>query len=376
MAILPGSMLGMLGGGQLGRMFVSAARAMGYEVMVMDPDENSPAGSKATRHLCAAYEDKQALDEMARHCAVITTEFENIPAASLEYLAESKPVHPSASALRIAQNRVREKSFVQSIGLATSPFLAIQSEQDLQQVESFRFPAILKTATLGYDGKGQAVCQNSGDVSAAYATFKTDCILEQFIELEREVSIVLARSEDGKVACFPVAENVHRNGILDVSSVPANISPQLEQQARENAASIAHGLDYCGVLAVEFFVSRGGELLVNEIAPRPHNSGHYTLDACYTSQFEQQVRMICGLPAGNGDCHSAVAMLNVLGDVWPAGGLPDWESIVAIDSACLHLYGKKEARAGRKMGHINFLGPDLEAANRNLQQARKILKLD
>lgn len=366
MAILPGSTLGILGGGQLGRMFVIAARTMGYQVIVLDPDADSPAGSMSTEHLQSAYTDKKALDYLAGQCAVITTEFENVPASSLQYLSQKIPVHPSAQALSIAQNRIREKKFIQSLGLLTSPFIAIETEQDLSQVDDMIYPAILKTATQGYDGKGQLDCHQVTDVAEAFSRLKTSCVLEQRITLEKEISVVLARNEKGESFCFPVVENEHSNGILDISLAPARISSIINQQAQQAAKTLAQGLNYCGVLAVEFFISSTGELLVNEIAPRPHNSGHYTLDACYGSQFEQQVRMICGLPPVNGELHTPVAMLNLLGDVWPGSGTPDWQGILEIDRASLHLYGKKQPRPGRKMGHVNFLASDLQQARENL----------
>lgn len=373
MAILPGSTLGILGGGQLGRMFVTAARTMGYEVMVLDPDPDSPAGSMATEHIRAEYTDRRALERMAQHCAVITTEFENVPADALDYLSRKLPVHPSAQALAVTQNRISEKRFIQSLGLATSPFIAIESEADLAQANQLSYPAILKTATLGYDGKGQIVCANVESVAAAYKTLNRPCVLEQRITLKMEISVVLARSERGESLCFPVVQNEHVNGILDVSMAPADISDDLQKKAQQAAQTIARGLNYCGVLAVEFFISNNGQLLVNEVAPRPHNSGHFTLDACYCSQFEQQVRMICGLPAGNVELHTPVAMLNILGNVWPAEGQPPWDEVLQINRASLHLYGKKTARIGRKMGHINFLADSVQSALQNLAQARDIL---
>lgn len=373
MAILPGSTLGILGGGQLGRMFVTAARTMGYEVMVLDPDPDSPAGSMATEHIRAEYTDRRALERMAQHCAVITTEFENVPADALDYLSRKLPVHPSAQALAVTQNRISEKRFIQSLGLATSPFIAIESEADLAQANQLSYPAILKTATLGYDGKGQIVCANVESVAAAYKTLNRPCVLEQRITLKMEISVVLARSERGESLCFPVVQNEHVNGILDVSMAPADISDDLQKKAQQAAQTIARGLNYCGVLAVEFFISNNGQLLVNEVAPRPHNSGHFTLDACYCSQFEQQVRMICGLPAGNVELHTPVAMLNILGNVWPAEGQPAWDEVLQINRASLHLYGKKTARIGRKMGHINFLADSVQSALQNLAQARDIL---
>jgi 5-(carboxyamino)imidazole ribonucleotide synthase len=361
--ILPGSTLGMLGGGQLGRMFVTAARTMGYQVVVLDPDVNSPAGGMASEHIQAAYTDHQALDTLAKRCVAITTEFENIPADSLEYLAKSRPVYPSASAFRIAQNRLSEKDFFTSIGLNTAAYMAIESEDDIVQAENFDFSAILKTTTLGYDGKGQVVCKSFDELSAAFARIGGhQSVLEKKIDLAKEVSVILCRSQGGETDCFPLAENRHRNGILDISIAPAELPQSLTDEVRSAACRIADGLDYCGVLAVEFFISTDNKVLVNEMAPRPHNSGHYTLDACVTSQFEQQVRMMCGLPAGSSRQHSAVAMWNVLGDIWPEQGEPAWDKVLQQGDAKLHLYGKTEARAGRKMGHINCLGQDTDQA--------------
>jgi 5-(carboxyamino)imidazole ribonucleotide synthase len=374
MAILPGSTLGMLGGGQLGRMFVTAARSMGYEVIVLDPDAHSPAGGLASEHLARAYDDHEALDYLAEHCAVVTTEFENIPADTLAYLARSVAVHPSADALQIAQHRLREKDFFRAQGLDTAAFLAIDSEADVDNARDFEFPAILKTSTLGYDGKGQVVCERFEDLAAAFQRVGASaCVLEQRIELACEVSVVLGRSLSGEVSCFPIAENRHANGILDVTLVPALISDALAEKALDAATRIANGLDYCGVLAVEFFISTDGRVLVNEMAPRPHNSGHYTNDACVTSQFEQQVRMVCDLSAGSCHLHSPVAMLNLLGDIWPSDGIPAWDEVLQQDLAKLHLYGKKEARPGRKMGHINCLGASREETITLLEKVRQIL---
>jgi 5-(carboxyamino)imidazole ribonucleotide synthase len=355
-SILPGATLGILGGGQLGRMFVSAARAMGYEVVVLDPDGSSPAGSMATKHLQAKYDDREALDYMAKHCAAVSTEFENIPADTLDYLANFVPVHPSASALRIAQNRYSEKVFFQSLGLSIANFLSIESEDDVELAKGFSFPAILKTNTLGYDGKGQIVCQNHDELVDALSQIgSVSYVLEKRIDLVKEVSVVLCRNQAGEVDCFPLAENQHSNGILDISIAPANLSQEMTVEVIDAATKIAHGLDYCGVLAVEFFISSGNEILINEMAPRPHNSGHYTLDACYTSQFEQQVRMMCGLSAGDSALHTPVAMWNMLGNIWPESASPNWDDLLKHGKAKLHLYGKAEARVGRKMGHVNFL---------------------
>ena len=374
MAILPGSTLGMLGGGQLGRMFVTAARTMGYDVIVLDPDPHSPAGGLASEHVAKDYDDTDALDYLAQHCAVVTTEFENIPAVTLAYLARSVSVHPSATVLHIAQHRKLEKEFFRQQGLNTADFVGLESEADLDSARDFSYPAILKTATLGYDGKGQVVCHNFDELRSAFEQVgKKPCVLEQRIDLASEVSVVLGRSLDGDVTCFPIAENSHANGVLDVTLVPASISAELGEVAIDAATRIANGLDYCGVLAVEFFISTDNQVLVNEMAPRPHNSGHYTLDACDTSQFEQQLRMVCGLPAGSARLHTPVAMWNVLGDIWPAGGIPQWDAGLKFEQAKLHLYGKKEARPGRKMGHINCLGDTLEEAKSLLGQVRDTL---
>jgi 5-(carboxyamino)imidazole ribonucleotide synthase len=374
MAILPGSTLGMLGGGQLGRMFVTAARTMGYDVIVLDPDPLSPAGGLASEHLTKDYDDTEALDYLAQHCAVVTTEFENIPAVTLAYLAKSLPVHPSATVLHIAQHRRLEKEFFRQQGLDTADFVALESEADLDSARDFSYPAILKTATLGYDGKGQVVCHGFDELRSAFEQVgKKPCVLEQRIDLACEVSVVLGRSLDGDVTCFPIAENSHANGILDVTLVPASISDELAEAVIDAATRIANGLDYCGVLAVEFFISTDNRVLVNEMAPRPHNSGHYTLDACDTSQFEQQLRMVCGLPAGSCRLHTPVAMWNVLGDIWPGDGIPKWDAMLKFEQARLHLYGKKEARPGRKMGHINCLGETLEEARSLLDQVRDTL---
>jgi len=367
MAILPGNTLGMLGGGQLGRMFVIAARTMGYEVIVLDPDADSPAGKMASEHLKANYDDRRALDHLAKHCAVISTEFENIPAESLDYLANYLPVHPSGSALRIAQNRILEKQFFTQQGINIAPYVAIDSVADLAQAQNFEYPAILKIATLGYDGKGQYVCNSFDEFRSAYDQIGVStCVLEKKVNLVREVSVILCRSEAGDIDCFPVAENEHLNGILDLSVVPAGLSRQQSIEVKQAASRIAHGLNYCGVLAVEFFISSDDEVLVNEMAPRPHNSGHFTIDACETSQFEQQVRMMCGIPSGSSRQYTPVVMWNVLGDIWPQGGTPAWGEVLCQQNMKLHLYGKTEARAGRKMGHINCLATNTREARQRL----------
>lgn len=375
--ILPGATLGMLGGGQLGRMFTTAAQTMGYKVIVLDPDKNSPAGIIADQHICSAYTDEAALTELAQHCAAITTEFENIPASTLAFLEKRTVVHPSSSALANTQNRNTEKNFIRAQGIATVPFVSITHRDDFADISTqIKFPAILKVATFGYDGKGQIVCE---DLQAAYEAFEAlgqkECVLEQRIDLEREISVVLARGEDGQITAFPVAENVHINGILHSTTVPSAAAETQQHAAIEMASKIADGLDYVGTMAVEFFVSKQGEIIANEIAPRPHNSGHYTLDACRTSQFEQQVRMLCGLPAGSSKLISPVVMINLLGDVW-GNSQPGWDKLLNKPDIKLHLYGKREARAGRKMGHFNVLADTPELAMQSANMVFDDIKAD
>ncbi len=361
--ILPGATLGMLGGGQLGRMFTTAAQTMGYKVIVLDPDPHSPAGVIADQHLCAKYDDEDVLESLARACDAVTTEFENIPASTLAYLESKTVVHPSSDALSKTQNRIIEKQFIASLGIAVAPFLPIRTEKDIEDVEShIQLPAILKVANFGYDGKGQVVCHSLKDIRQAFALLnQAECVLEQRINLEREVSTVLARGQLGDISNFPLAENTHINGILHSTTVPSAISDQQAQIVMEIADKIAEGLNYVGTMAVEFFISKEGDIIVNEIAPRPHNSGHFTLDACETSQFEQQVRMLCNLPSGNCELKSPVVMLNILGDVWGSSE-PHWHDLLSIPNNKLHLYGKQEARPGRKMGHFNVLAASTKQA--------------
>lgn len=377
--ILPPAMLGMLGGGQLGRFFVIAAHEMGYRVTVLDPDKNSPAGKIADVHICAKYDDAEALKQMAQTCQAVTTEFENVPAATLETLAKSLPVMPSAHSVAIAQHRVSEKNFLNNAGLPVAPFAVIHNDADIPADGSEIYPAILKVARFGYDGKGQARVANAMEAQQAFAGFgQEECVLEKMLKLDYEVSVVLARDANGQVATFPTAENSHLNGILDVSIVPARGSDAVNHQAQKLAISVAEKLNYTGVLGVEFFVC-DGELLVNEIAPRPHNSGHYTLDACITNQFEQQVRVMTSLPLGSSRQHSPAVMVNLLGDIWPqrAGNQvePQWQ--LAFDCAQLkmHLYGKHEARPGRKMGHFTVIGNNRDDAIKLALQVRAELKI-
>jgi 5-(carboxyamino)imidazole ribonucleotide synthase len=360
--IRPGATLGLLGGGQLGRMFTVAARTLGYRVTVLDPDPHSPAAEFATGHLNTAYTDPGSLAELARTCAAVTTEFENAPAEALLALAERTLVRPSGNAVAVAQDRSREKGFIAAHGLPLGPYADVRSDADFDAaLARVRLPAILKTARFGYDGKGQATIASRDDLAQAFAQWKrVPCVLEERLALEREISVILARAADGQVAVFPVAENRHARGILDVSIAPARIPDALAAEATGLASRVAQALDYVGVLAVEMFVV-GGRLLVNEIAPRPHNSGHYTIDACRTSQFEQQVRVLCGLPLGDATQHTPAVMVNLLGDIW-GDGEPRWDAVLRHAGAHLHLYGKAEARPGRKMGHVTVCEPDLDLA--------------
>lgn len=375
--ILPPATLGMLGGGQLGRFFVQAAHELGYRVWVLDPDQNSPAGKIADRHICAAYDSKAALNELANGCAAITTEFENVPAATLEALALKVPVRPHAEAVAVCQNRIAEKTFLRDHQIPHGEFAVIRQADDLRNAPAHLFPAILKVARFGYDGKGQARVADRDAAIAAFANFKGEaCVLEKMQTLDFEVSVVLARSADGKIVTFPAGENRHTNGILDVSIVPALATPCLRDNAEEIASRIADKLGYIGTLGVEFFVVRG-ELLVNEMAPRPHNSGHYTIDACVTNQFEQQVRALCDLPLGQAQAHSAAVMVNLLGDLWfgPNGEYrePDWAGLLAFPGLKLHLYGKHEARPGRKMGHFTVIGAEVGATQQIALEARAFI---
>jgi 5-(carboxyamino)imidazole ribonucleotide synthase len=350
--ILPGATLGLLGGGQLGRMFAVAARTLGYRVTVLDPDPLSPAAEFATGHLNTGYTDPAAIADLARNCAAVTTEFENAPAAALDALSRQTVVRPSGSAVAVAQDRRREKGFFAERGFPVGAYASIEDPAEFAAaLARVKLPALLKTARFGYDGKGQARIESPADLARAFHEWKgVPCVLEELLALEREISVVLGRSDDGAVAVFPVAENRHAHGILDITIAPARIPAPLAAEATALASRLAAALDYVGVLAVEMFVV-GGKLLLNEIAPRPHNSAHYTIDACRTSQFEQQVRVLCGLPLGDPSQHSPAVMVNLLGDIW-TNGEPKWEAVLRHPGAHLHLYGKRDARPGRKMGHV------------------------
>jgi 5-(carboxyamino)imidazole ribonucleotide synthase len=372
--ILPGATLGVLGGGQLGRMFTLRARTMGYRVAVLDPDPGSPAGQVADRHVRAAYDDEAAIDAFGSACAAVTIEFENVPATTLERLAGHTTVRPGPNPVAVAQDRIAEKTFLSRAGFATAPFRAVGDRAELTAaLEVIRLPALLKTSRLGYDGKGQATIDEPAAAESALASVgRVACVLEERLELERELSVVLARGADDQVAAFPVGENRHRDGILETTVVPARVPPALAREACALAVSVAKALDYVGVLGVELFVANGGKLYVNEIAPRPHNSGHYTLDACSVDQFEQQVRTLCGLPLHQPALLSPVTMINLLGDLWRHGA-PRWEEVFRRPGVRLHLYGKAEARPGRKMGHLNCLAADPDQALRLALESRNAL---
>jgi 5-(carboxyamino)imidazole ribonucleotide synthase len=389
--ILPGAWLGMVGGGQLGRMFCFAAQAMGYRVAVLDPDAVSPAGRVADRHLCAAYDDNAALAELAQLCAAVSTEFENVPAASLERLAQDTFVRPAAHCVSVAQDRIAEKRFIEAAGVPVAPHRVIESAQALAALNDETLaavlPGILKTARLGYDGKGQVRVDNAQEARDAYAKLGgVPCVLEKRLPLKFEISALVARGATGETAVYPIAQNTHHNGVLALTLVPAPAAnAALVQQAQQAALNIAAALDYVGVLCVEFFILEDGSLVANEMAPRPHNSGHYTMDACAVSQFEQQVRAMAALPLGTTHQHSPAAMLNVLGDAWFAADAqghqpadahtPPWHRIVALPAAHLHLYGKQQARAGRKMGHITCTAATLDEAHDAARECAAILQI-
>jgi 5-(carboxyamino)imidazole ribonucleotide synthase len=377
--LAPGAWLGLLGGGQLGRMFCMAAQSLGFKVAVLDPAGDSPAGSVADRHIQADYLDAQGLQALAASCSAVTTEFENVPAQSLRQLARTCAVSPTADSVSTAQDRIAEKQFVLDCGVEVAPHAAIRSAADLEQAPSHLYPGILKVARLGYDGKGQARVASLQEAQHAFAQFGgVACVLEQMLALDYEISVVVARGRDGATVTYPVAQNLHRDGILAISSVPAaSAGPAIAGGAAEAALRIVRGLDYVGVLCVEFFVLRDGRLLVNEIAPRPHNSGHYSIDACVTSQFEQQARVMAGLPLGDPGLMAPAVMLNLLGDAWqgPDGQRrePDWPAVLAVPGAKLHLYGKSDARPGRKMGHVTCLGTTPAEASAAAGQVAAVL---
>jgi 5-(carboxyamino)imidazole ribonucleotide synthase len=378
--------LGVLGGGQLGLMFVHAAQALGFRTAVLDPGPDGPAGQVAHWHLRAAYDDVAALDAFAAGCDAVTTEFENVPAQALRRLAGAVPVAPSGDAVAVCQHRAHEKAYFERSGVPCVPWAAMETDADVAAVDAALLPGILKSATLGYDGKGQVRVERREDLAAAWAALKrVPCVLERRVALQREISVVLARDRAGRCVHLPLQHNVHRDGILAMTEVPASDLPEgLAAQARAQAEAVAASLGYVGVLCLEFFVLADGSLCANEMAPRPHNSGHHSLDACDLSQFELQARALAGLPLPELRQHSPAVMLNLLGELWLGPGpsdrpsdrsarTPPWAEVLALPGAHLHLYGKAEPRPGRKMGHLTFTAATAAQARAAAAQAARLL---
>lgn len=379
--IAPGATLGVMGGGQLGRMFVHAAQQMGYFTAVLDPDADSPAGRVAHHHVRSGYTDAAGLAELSRLADAVTTEFENVPAAALQALAAERPVAPAAAPVAVCQDRAAEKAHFVRCGVACAPHAVIETAQQLGAVGDELLPGILKTARLGYDGKGQLRVHDRAALAAAWQSLQqAPCVLEKMLPLAFEVSVIVARGADGQVVHFPLQQNLHRDGILAVTQVPApDLTTALQAEAVDAAERIARELGYVGVLCVEFFVLQDGRVVVNEMAPRPHNSGHYSIDACDVSQFELQVRAMTGAPLVAPRLHSPAVMLNLLGDLWLRGAgvpvEPDWARVLALPGSHLHLYGKTSARAGRKMGHLTFTAPTRSEAREAALRACAVLGL-
>ncbi len=373
--ILPGSVIGVLGSGQLGRMFAIAARRMGYRVHVLSPDDDTPTGQVADAEIRCSYDDLDAVGQFARSVAAVTFEFENVPFATAEMAARFAPVRPAGRVLHTTQNRLREKTFLRDAGLPVTPFAAVRSRSDIDEaIAAMGLPAVMKTASWGYDGKGQCRVESREQVGQAWDTLGGgDVVLERWIDFASELSVVGARGMNGELACFDPITNIHRNHILDVSLSPAGVQPQVAMEAMELTQSVMIQLDVVGVLCVEFFLTRQGQLLINELAPRPHNSGHLTIDAHVACQFEQQVRAVCGLPLGSTKQLQPAAMVNLLGDLW-SDGEPAWERACSMPDIKLHLYGKREARPGRKMGHLTALASTAEAAAKLALEARRQLR--
>ena len=372
--VLPGATVGVLGSGQLGRMFAIAARRMGYRVHTFSPDADTPTGQVADLEVIAPYDDLDAVRRFASNVSVVTFEFENVPAPTAQAAAEHAEVRPRGEVLHTTQHRIREKTFLTNAGLPLTPFRTILNSGDLTRaVAELGCPSILKTADFGYDGKGQARVTSPDQAEAAWSSIgRAPSVLEAYIEFEKEVSVVAARAADGSYADWGVIENRHRNHILDISIAPASVSCKVSRNARELSRTVLESLDVVGVLCVEFFVQPDETLLINELAPRPHNSGHLTFDASVTSQFEQQLRAVCGLPLGSTELLRPAAMANLLGDVWQAGE-PNWCAALACPDVKLHLYGKLSPRPGRKMGHLTALAADPDAALAHVQSARSSL---
>ena len=373
----PGSTIGVLGGGQLGRMFAMAARRLGYRVHTLAPEDDTPTGQIADVEVNAAYDDLDAVRAFARAVDVVTFEFENVPAAAAAAAEEIVIVRPNGRALAIAQHRIREKTFLSELGVPVTPFAPVRSDDELASAaKRVGCPAVLKTASFGYDGKGQVAVASPAELAPAWdALQRREAILEAFIDLDREISVIGARGIGGDWSHFGPIENAHARHILDVSAAPAHVPQPTATRAVEVVRAVMDALDFTGILCVEFFVARDGRLMVNELAPRPHNSGHLTFDACRTSQFEQQLRAICGLPLGSPEMLQPAAMANLLGDLWN-GGEPDWQAALALPDVKLHLYGKPTPRPGRKMGHLTALAGTADAARARVLAARAALRRD
>jgi 5-(carboxyamino)imidazole ribonucleotide synthase len=371
---LPGSTIGVMGSAQLGRMLAIAARRMGYRIQIFSPEKDSPAGQLADREVVASYEDAEAVRGFARGIDVLTFEFENVPTQTVEWAVEFCEVRPSANVLHICQHRLREKQFLADSGFPLPRFAPVNSAAELAEaLKQVGSPAVLKTAAFGYDGKGQIKIERRSDPAEIWnSSGGTHAVLEQFVDFSKEVSVIVARGVDGQMAAYPVCENVHRNHILDVTVVPAGIPAEVDVQARVLAGEVAQKLNLVGLLAVEMFLLKDGTLLINELAPRPHNSGHFSFDASVTSQFEQHLRAVCGLPLGSTESLRPAAMVNLLGDLW-ANGEPDWAAAAAMPYVKIHLYGKAEPRPGRKMGHLVAFGNSADEAFHHVQEARAAL---
>ena len=371
---LPGSTVGVMGGGQLGRMFAIAARRMGYRVHIFSPDEDTPAGQLADMAVVSRYDDESAVRKFARGVDVLTFEFENIPSQTLAWCAEESTVRPGGRVLDICQHRLREKNFLRAAGVPLPRFMQVESADKLRDaVAQLGTPCVLKTASFGYDGKGQAKIESGSDLDAVWAPMKGQtAVVEAWATFEKEISVLIARAADGTTATYPVCENHHAHHILDITTVPANVSADVAMQACELARHIAVELELVGLLAVEMFLLPNDQILVNELAPRPHNSGHFSFDACITSQFEQQLRAVCGLPLGSTDLLRPCAMVNLLGEVW-SGGEPKWAAALEKDYVKLHLYGKSAPRPGRKMGHLVAFGDSPAVAAERALAARAAL---
>jgi len=374
-AILPGSVVGVLGSGQLGRMFAIAARQMGYRVHTFSPETDTPTGQVADVEITASYQDLEAIGAFARGVNVVTFEFENVPAAAVEAAARLAPVRPSGSVLEVTQHRFREKTFLSRNGFPTAPFLPVKTLADLgSALGQIGCPAVLKTAGSGYDGKGQAKIMTTADAESAFAaTGNQEKILEGFIDFELEFSVVAARGIDGAFSHWGLIENSHRKHVLDLSFAPARVPKETARNAIAMANDLLEVLDVVGVLCIEFFLTREHGIMINEVAPRPHNSGHLTINASRTSQFEQQLRAVCGLPLGSTEFLSAAGMANLLGDLWQ-GGEPNWAAACTCPDVKLHLYGKEDPRPGRKMGHLTALAPVAETAVERVLHARDQLR--